>query len=67
MKEQRNENAEYLNEKQVRNIVNILDVFIENAGSVHRGRVGIHVHQKKNAERHNARKLVQFSQKKGIA
>jgi N-glycosylase/DNA lyase len=67
MKEQWNENAEYLNEQQVRDIVNVLDMFIENTGAVHHGRVGVHVHQEKNAERYDARKLVQFAQQKGLA
>ena len=62
----RHKNTEDLNKQQIRHVVNALDVLVKDLRAVHRGRIGEYVHKEKQAQRHNARKLVQFSQKKGI-
>jgi hypothetical protein len=41
-------------------------MFVETLGTVHRRRVGVHVHKEKNAERNDAGKLVQLSEQERV-
>lgn len=45
----------------------VLDMLVKNSFATKRRRIRIHVHEKKNTERHNAGKLVQLSQEECIA
>jgi len=67
MKYKRNKDPEDLDEQQIRDVVNILDMLVKNARAIYCGRIRVYVNEKKETERDDARKLVQFSQKKGIA
>src|SRR5262249_52320103 len=67
VKRERYEDTQYLDEQEIWNIVDVLHMVVENFRSAHRGRIRIHVHEKKHTERDNARQLVQLSQKKSIA
>ena len=60
MKQQRQENAENLDEQQIRDMMNVGNRVVENFVAAHRLRVRKHVHEKKRAQRHNARQLMQF-------
>ena len=53
--------------KQIRHLVDAADVIVEDLRAVQRGRVRVQVDKIENAERHDARQLVQLAQKKRIA
>jgi hypothetical protein len=58
---QRHKDAEYLDEQQIRHVVDVLHMFIEHTRSAHSGRIGIDVNEIKNAERNYAGYLVQLA------
>ena len=47
-------------------MVNVADRVVENLFSAHRLGIGEQMNEKKRAERHDARNLMQFAQKKSI-
>jgi hypothetical protein len=67
VEQQRNEYAEYLDEKEIRHIMDILNMVVENSRAAHRGRVRVHVNEEINAQRHHSRQLMQFFQQEGVA
>jgi hypothetical protein len=67
MEKQRNEDAEDLDEDQVRHVVYVLNVLVEAPGSVHRRRVRVHVDEEKHAQRHDTGQLVQLPQQESVA
>lgn len=60
MKQERNENAEDLDQKQIRNIVDLLNCLFECRLAVHRFRIREHVHEEEKPERNDAGDLVKF-------
>ena len=54
MKQKREKNSENFDKQQVRDIMNILYVFIKNFASPHSRRICVHMHEEKCPERHNA-------------
>jgi hypothetical protein len=64
MKRERQKNPENLDKQQIRKVMNVGYVVFKNLFAAHHGRIGIHMHQKINAERHNAGYLVQFTKQK---
>jgi hypothetical protein len=66
VEQQRNEDAEDLDKNEIRHIVQVLNVLIEDAFAAESRRVRVHVDEKENTERHNAGQLVQLSQKECI-
>jgi hypothetical protein len=62
MEKQRQKDAEYLDQQQKRDVVNILYRFHETRLAVHRLGIREHMHEKEQPERNDARDLVQLSQ-----
>ena len=67
MEQQRKKDAEYLNEQQIRRVVDIFDVLVENSRAVQSCGIRIQMYEVEKPERHDAGQLVEFSQQEGFA
>ena len=64
---QRQKYAENLDEKQVRNVMNVLHGIVKYFVAAHRLGICEHMSEKKQSQRHDAGNLVQFSEQKSFA
>ena len=67
VEQQWKKNAEYLDKKEIRHVVNVLDMIVEYFRSIKGGGIRVHVHEEKKPKRHDAGQLMEFSQQEGCA
>src|SRR3954453_19235186 len=67
MIDQRKKYPEYLNEKQIGHVMDVLYMLVEHRRSTHCGRISVNVNEVKNAQRNDACDLVQLSQNESVA
>ena len=62
MKNERQKDAEYFDKQKKRQVVYVLNLFIEKCCAIHRGCIREHMHEEKQPKRDDARQLMNFTQ-----